>query len=79
MPHNLRDYLYRGLLISTPVLLIAGAITFWAAISFQGYIVALMALALAGCAFAAAREIKARLPNAGAPEGGEPQPDALKD
>lgn len=79
MPHNLREYLYRGLLISTPALFLAGAITFWAAISFQGYIIALMALALAGCAFVGAREIKARDPNANATEGREPQPDGVKD
>jgi len=58
MQQNTRDYLYRGLLIAIPVLLVVGVVLFWAAISFEGYIVALMLLALAGCSFAGARELK---------------------
>jgi hypothetical protein len=58
MPQNTRDYLYAALLIATPVLFIVGVVLFWAAISFEGYIAALMLLALASCSFAGARELK---------------------
>src|SRR4249919_1072267 len=58
MPQNTRDYLYAALLIATPVLLLAGAVVFWAAVSFEGHIAALMLLALASCSFAGARELK---------------------
>jgi hypothetical protein len=58
MPQNVRDYLYPALLSLTGVLLIAGLVLFWAAISFEGYIAALMILTLAGCSFLAARELK---------------------
>ena len=60
MQQNTRDYLYRALLIAIPVLLVVGVVLFWAAISFEGYIVALMLLAVAGCSFAGARELKPR-------------------
>jgi hypothetical protein len=58
MPQNLRHYLYPALLSVTGVLLIAGLVLFWAAISFEGYITALMTLTLAGCSFLGARELK---------------------
>ena len=57
MPQNIRDYLHAGLLIATPALLIAGVAAFWAAASFQGYLVALILLALAGCSFTGAQEL----------------------
>ncbi len=58
MPQNARDYVYAALLGATAVLLIVGLVLFWAAISFEGYITALMALTLAGCSFLGARELK---------------------
>jgi hypothetical protein len=58
MPQNVRDYLYAALLGAAPVLLIAGAVVFWNASSFQGYIAALMVLTLAACSFLGARELK---------------------
>lgn len=58
MPQNLRDYVYTALLGATAVLLIAGLVLFWAAISFEGYITALMTLTLGACSFLGARELK---------------------
>jgi hypothetical protein len=58
MPQNVRDYLYPALLSVAGVLLIAGLVLFWAAVSFEGYITALMTLTLAGCSFLGARELK---------------------
>ena len=53
-------YFYLGLLAGAVVLLIAGLVLFVAAVSFEGYIAALMVMALAGCSYAGARELKAR-------------------
>ena len=52
--------LYLALLGLAVVLLIAGLVLFVAAVSFEGYIAALMVMALAGCSYAGARELKAR-------------------
>ena len=54
------SHLYLALLGIAAVLLIAGLVLFVAAISFEGYIAALMVMALAGCSYAGARELKAR-------------------
>src|ERR1041384_437102 len=62
MPQNVRDYLFAALLGATPVLLIAGAVAFWNASSFQGYIAALMVFTLAACSFFGARELKPTQP-----------------
>jgi hypothetical protein len=53
-------YLHIGLLAGAVVLLIAGLVLFVAAISFEGYVAALMVMALGGCCYAGARELKAR-------------------
>jgi hypothetical protein len=58
MQQKIRDYLYTGLLFATPVLVLAGVLALWAAISFEGYMIALIILALGGCSFAGARELK---------------------
>ena len=55
MPQNWREYVYTGLLIATGVLVIAGLVVFASAVSFQGYITAMMLLALAGCSIVGAR------------------------
>jgi len=48
MPQNVRQYIYPALLAATVVLAFGGVIAFWAAVSFEGYIAALMLFALAG-------------------------------
>ena len=58
LPRNMRDYVHTTLLVGTAVLSIAGAVVFLLAVSFQGYIGALMLFALAGLSFTAARELK---------------------
>jgi hypothetical protein len=58
MQQHLRDYLTAGLLGATPVLVIVGAVMFWRASSFEGYIGALIVLTLAACSFLGARELK---------------------
>ena len=58
MPPNLRDYLYTGSRIACGILLVVGIVLFWAAVSFEGYLLALITLALAGCSFAGARELR---------------------
>ena len=55
-----RNPVQLALLGLAAVLLIAGLVLFVAAVSFEGYIAALMVMALAGCSYAAARELKAR-------------------
>ena len=49
-----------GLVALAVVLLLAGLVLLVAAVSFEGYIAALMVMALAGCSYAGARELKAR-------------------
>ena len=60
IPPNLPDYLYTGARIASGILLVVGIVAFLAAISFEGYLLALIALALAGCSFTGAQELKAR-------------------
>jgi len=54
------EHLYLALVGLAAVLLIAGLVLFVAAVSFEGYIASLMVMALAGCSYAGARELKAR-------------------
>jgi hypothetical protein len=61
MQPQVRDYLSAGLLGATPVFVIAGAVMFWRASSFEGYIGALIVLTLAACSFLGARELKPTL------------------
>ena len=67
MPQYLRDYLYTGLRIATPILVIIGLVALWFAVSFEGYIGALMSFALAACSFVGARELKEEEVKANAP------------
>ena len=67
MPPNLSEYLYPGLRIAGVVLLIAGAVALGFAVSFEGYIAALMVFTLAGCSFVGARELKAKQASAEKP------------
>jgi hypothetical protein len=54
------NYVHLGLLAAAVVLLIAGLVLFVAAVSFEGYVAAVMVMALGGCSYAGARELKAR-------------------
>ena len=67
MPQHIRDYLYTGLRIASPVLVILGLVALWLAASFEGYIGAVMLFALAGCSFVGARELKEEEMKANAP------------
>ena len=58
LPPNLRDYFYNGARIASAILVVVGIVLFWAAVSFEGYLLALITLALAGCSFAGARELR---------------------
>jgi hypothetical protein len=58
MTDNMRKYLYLALLGAAAVLSIAGAVVLALAISFEGYVTALMLWALAGCSVVGAREFK---------------------
>jgi len=67
IPPNLREYFYNlrgrfyiGARIASGILLVVGIALFWAAVSFEGYLLALIAMALAGCSFTGAEELKAK-------------------
>lgn len=60
IPPNLRNYFYPGARIASGLLLVAGIVLFLAAVSFEGYLLALIAVALAGCGFTGAQELKSR-------------------
>jgi len=55
IPHR---YFYTGALVASGILLVVGIVLFWAAVSFEGYLLACIALALAGCGFTGAQELK---------------------
>ena len=57
---TLRQYIHPGLLAAAVILVLGGVIGLWAAISFEGYIIAMMFFALAGISYVGAREWKER-------------------
>ena len=67
MSENTRKYLYLGLLAGAAVLLIAGGVVLGMAVSFEGYVTALMLWALAGCGVVGAREFKQWRPHVRTP------------
>jgi predicted small lipoprotein YifL len=75
MSETTRKYLYLGLLAGAAILLIAGAVVLGMAVSFEGYVTALMLWALAGCGVVGAREFKQWTPRAAMPAF-SPSPDA---
>jgi len=62
---NVREHFYTGARIASGILLVVGIALFWAAVSFEGYLLALIAMALAGCSFTGAEELKAKLATKG--------------
>jgi hypothetical protein len=79
MSENTRKYLYLSLLGAAAVLLVVGAVVLAIAISFEGYVTALMLWALAGCGVVGAREFKQWQPRAEPAALGEPlrlEPDS---
>jgi len=77
MSEKTRKYLYLSLLGAAAVLLIAGAVVLGLAVSFEGYVTALMLWALAGCGVVGAREFKQWQPRARMPAFGPPPGDRL--
>jgi hypothetical protein len=53
-----RKHFYTGARIASAIVLVVGIVLFWAAISFEGYLLALITLALAGCTFTGAQELR---------------------
>jgi len=58
MPTTVREYLYAFLISATAVLLIAGVVVFWAALSLQTYAIAAAILGVAALTFVGARYLK---------------------
>jgi hypothetical protein len=73
LPQNTRDALHTALLVGTPVLALGGLVVFGIAETFPGYISAVMLLALAGCSYAGARELKEKPPSADLPPPAAPE------
>jgi len=74
MPQNVRQYIYPALLAATVVLAVGGVIAIWAAVSFEGYIAALMLFALAGISYVGGREFKQKEAKADVPPPAPPPP-----
>ena len=77
MSEKTRKYLYLSLLGAAAVLLIAGAVVLGLAVSFEGYVTALMLWALAGCGVVGAREFKQWQPRARTPAFSPPPGNEL--
>jgi len=69
-----REYVHAALLGITAVLIILGIAVFYSAASFEGHIAGVMLLALAGCSYSGARELKAKLAKPAAAAPAEPGP-----
>lgn len=59
MEKDFREHLYIGSLLAAAALVVAGVALLWQAVSFQGYIGALLFLAVAAVCVVAGRELKA--------------------
>ena len=55
---NVRKHFYTGARIASGIVLVVGIVLFWAAVSFEGYLLALITVALAGLSFTGAQELK---------------------
>lgn len=69
---NVRDHFYAAARVASGILVVAGVVLFWAAVSFEGYLLALIAVALAGCSFTGAQELQRNgylRPTANDPQG----------
>ncbi|HWI35846.1 MAG TPA: hypothetical protein VNU64_05275 [Burkholderiales bacterium] len=55
---NVREHFYAGARFAGGILLVAGIVLLYAAVSFEGYLLALIAVALAGCSFTGVQELK---------------------
>ena len=54
-----RDHLYTGSLLAAAALVVVGIVLLYGAVSFEGYIGALLLLAVAAVCFVAGRELRA--------------------
>lgn len=70
MPPITRQHVILALTIVGGLFLLAGVALFWSAGSFQGYIAALLAMAIGALGFVSARELK---------RGGRVEPPAPQD
>ncbi|MFN2644263.1 MAG: hypothetical protein ABR570_04685 [Burkholderiales bacterium] len=73
LPQNPREAMVAALLAAIPLLALGGMVVLLIAETFQGYISAFMLLALAGCSYAGARELKAKAPQADPPAPAAPE------
>jgi hypothetical protein len=55
---KVREHFYTGARIASGILLVAGIVLLYAAVSFEGYLLALITVALAGCGFTGLQELK---------------------
>ena len=55
-----REYAHPALLAATGLLLVVGVVLFWTAASFEAYITALLAMAVAALCFEGRRELQAK-------------------
>jgi hypothetical protein len=59
MAKELRERLYTAFMLAAAALAVAGVVLLWSAVSFEGYIGALLVLAVAAVCVVAGRELKA--------------------
>lgn len=58
MPKTRLEYVLAALMVVSAVLVVIGIVVFWRAASFEGYITALLVLALALVSFQGSRDLK---------------------
>jgi hypothetical protein len=58
MAKELRERLYTAFMLAAAALAVAGVVLLWSAVSFEGYIGALLVLAVAAVCVVAGRELK---------------------
>ncbi len=58
MPKTRLEYVLAALMVASAALVVIGIVVFWRAASFEGYITALLVLALALVSFQGSRDLK---------------------
>jgi hypothetical protein len=71
MRQNIREYSYAGLIAATPILVLIGLALLWTAVSVEAHLTAFIFLALAGCSYVGAQELKLK----GPPPDVQPAPE----
>ena len=67
MQETTTNYIHLGLIGGAVISVLVGLVLLVAAIAFEGYIAGLMVMALGGCCYAAARELKKKAATADTP------------